>query len=179
MRPWPWATLAGRAVTAVGVSRGFFGSRLRSAARDAYTVMGLDRRASQQEVKERFRVLAKQYHPDLNTGDRTASLKMAELTSAYDTLMDPKRRAALDQATAGTSAGAGPGSSYTGGFPYDDSDGWVSPSQMFSEFSDLFGRNSQFRPNMDASAAVRGEELFTAQPSVAARHLRHLTSNTP
>ena len=127
------------------------------AARDAYTVMGLDRRASQQEVKERFRVLAKQYHPDLNTGDRTASLKMAELTSAYDTLMDPKRRAALDQATAGTSAGAGPGSSYTGGFPYDDSDGWVSPSQMFSEFSDLFGRNSQFRPNMDASAAQRGE----------------------
>ncbi|CAE7333353.1 dnaJ [Symbiodinium pilosum] len=161
MRPWQWATLAGRAVTAVGVSRGFFGSRLRSAARDAYTVMGLDRRASQQEVKQRFRVLAKQYHPDLNTGDRTASLKMAELTSAYDTLMDPKRRAALDQATAGTSAGAGPGSSYTGGFPYDDSDGWVSPSQMFSEFSDLFGRNSQFRPNMDASAAVRGEDVST------------------
>ena len=135
----------------------FRASRALSAARDAYTVMGLDRRASQQEIKERFRVLAKQYHPDLNTGDRTASLKMAELTSAYDTLMDPKKRAALDQATAGTSAGAGPGSSYTGGFPYDDSDGWVSPSQMFSEFSDLFGRNSQFRPNMDASAAQRGE----------------------
>ncbi|CAE7502731.1 dnaJ [Symbiodinium microadriaticum] len=139
----------------------FRASRALSAARDAYTVMGLDRRASQQEIKERFRVLAKQYHPDLNTGDRTASLKMAELTSAYDTLMDPKKRAALDQATAGTSAGAGPGSSYTGGFPYDDSDGWVSPSQMFSEFSDLFGRNSQFRPNMDASAAQRGEDVST------------------
>eukprot|EP00439_Symbiodinium_sp_Y106_P052092 s5760_g6.t4 len=144
-----------------GAFRAFRAGRALSAARDAYTVMGLDRRASQQEVKERFRVLAKQYHPDLNTGDRTASLKMAELTSAYDTLMDPKKRAALDQATAGTSAGAGPGSSYTGGFPYDDSDGWVSPSQMFSEFSDLFGRNSQFRPNMDASAAQRGEDVST------------------
>ena len=51
--------------------------------------------------------------------ERNASLKMAELTSAYDTLMDPKRRAALDQATAGASAGAG---GYTGGFPNFEND---------------------------------------------------------
>ncbi|CAK9080631.1 Chaperone protein DnaJ [Durusdinium trenchii] len=129
--------------------------------------MGLDRSATPQEVKERFRMLAKQYHPDLNTDaellkqctfsflwlfpakslieDRSASLKMAELTSAYDTLMDPKRRAALDQATAGSYAG----------------DEWVSPSQMYSEYADLFGRSSQFRTTGEASAATRGEDIST------------------
>ncbi|CAJ1383123.1 unnamed protein product [Effrenium voratum] len=132
-----------------------FRSSVCLAARDAYSVMGLERSASPQEVKARFRVLAKQYHPDLNT-DRNASLKMAELTSAYDTLMDPKRRAALDQATAGASAGAG---GYTGGFPNFENDEWVSPSQMFSEFSDLFGRNSQFR--QPDSTAARGEDVST------------------
>lgn len=132
------------------------------ATRDAYSVMGLDRSATAQEVKERFRTLAKQYHPDLNTSDRSASIKMAELTSAYDTLMDPKRRAALDQATAGAYAGAGY-NSYTGGFPnFNQSDEWVSPSQMYSEYSDLFGRNSQFRTTgNDAASAQRGEDVST------------------
>ncbi|CAK9106170.1 unnamed protein product [Durusdinium trenchii] len=102
----------------------------------------------------------RQYHPDLNTEDRSASLKMAELTSAYDTLMDPKRRAALDQATAGSYAGAGP-NSYTGGFPFNQNDEWVSPSQMYSEYADLFGRSSQFRTTGEASAATRGEDIST------------------
>eukprot|EP00435_Cladocopium_sp_Y103_P023970 s3634_g5.t2 len=104
----------------------------------------------------------RQYHPDLNTSDRSASIKMAELTSAYDTLMDPKRRAALDQATAGAYAGAGY-NSYTGGFPnFNQSDEWVSPSQMYSEYSDLFGRNSQFRTTgNDAASAQRGEDVST------------------
>lgn len=116
--------------------------------------------AQQRSLKLRLTLflLARQYHPDLNT-DRSASIKMAELTSAYDTLMDPKRRAALDQATAGAYAGA---QSYTGGFPNFNNDEWVSPSQMYSEYADLFGRNSQFRTQSDASAATRGEDVSTS-----------------
>merc|ERR1719350_379913 len=94
------------------LGRGFLSwARPRAAPRDAYSILGLDRSATQDEVKERFRELAKQYHPDLNRGDRSASMKMAELTGAYDTLMDARKRAALDQAVAGShgfTAGATP-----------------------------------------------------------------------
>lgn len=58
-----------------------------------------------------------------------------ELTSAYDTLMDPKRRAALDQATAGAYAGAGY-NSYTGGFPNFNQSHWTK-SVVVSVFSKM------------------------------------------
>ena len=61
-----------------------------------------------------------------------------ELTSAYDTLMDPKRRAALDQATAGAYAGAGY-NSYTGGFPNFNQSHWTK-SVVVSVFSKMLDR---------------------------------------
>lgn len=143
--------------------RGIFGNASGStplfAARDAYAVMGLDRSVSGVEVKTRFRELAKQYHPDLNKGDRSASVKMAELTSAYDTLMDPKKRAALDQATAGAEAGYSTASTASPFSGFGEGDEWVSPSQMFSEFQDIFGRAGAHRPQSAASTATRGEDV--------------------
>jgi len=139
-------------------------SRPCNAPRDAYAVLGLQRSASNEEVKARFRELAKKNHPDLNTGDRGASMKMAELTSAYDTLTDPRKRAALDHAAA-----SGPSSSeWTGaGQGQGKGEEWVSPSQMYSEFQDIFGRTGAQRTQGSmASAATRGEDI-SAQIDVA------------
>mmetsp|Transcript_79370 Transcript_79370/g.233192 ORF Transcript_79370/g.233192 Transcript_79370/m.233192 type:complete len:449 (+) Transcript_79370:114-1460(+) len=148
--------LAGNSLRSIFCSA--VGSRRLLAARDAYAVMGIERHATGVEVKARFRELAKQYHPDLNKGDRSASMKMAELTSAYDTLMDPKKRAALDQATAGAETGAA-GSSANPFAGFGQGEEWVSPSQMFSEFQDIFGRASPHRPQSSGATATRGEDV--------------------
>eukprot|EP00928_Gymnodinium_smaydae_P017620 TRINITY_DN16741_c0_g1_i1.p1 TRINITY_DN16741_c0_g1~~TRINITY_DN16741_c0_g1_i1.p1 ORF type:complete len:485 (+),score=61.88 TRINITY_DN16741_c0_g1_i1:58-1512(+) len=151
-----------RAYTSVGAGA-LRMTQSRLAPRDAYSVMGLSRTASAEEVKERFRVLAKKYHPDLNTGDRSAAMKMAELTNAYDTLNDPRKRAALDQATAGaeSSAGSASGPRSWGG-PFSDfarNAEEADPSQMFSEFQDVFGRGGPHRPPGSKAMASRGEDL--------------------
>lgn len=135
----------------------------RKAPRDAYSVMGLGAGATSAEVKARFRELAKQYHPDLNKGDRSASVKMAELTSAYDTLMDPRKRSQLDQSMAHGEAQGRPGGHPTSPFGENyTGDEWVSPSQMFSEFRDVFGRAGPFRPQGAPPISTRGEDV-TAQ----------------
>jgi len=64
--------------------------------RSAYDVMNLPRTASQEEIKKRYRQLARQFHPDVNQGDPDAARKFADVTSAYKTLSDPQSRATHD-----------------------------------------------------------------------------------
>lgn len=54
--------------------------------RDPYEVLGVDRNASDDEIKAAYRKLAKKYHPDLNPGDETAAEKMNEVNAAYDAI---------------------------------------------------------------------------------------------
>lgn len=54
--------------------------------KDPYTVLGVSNTASEQEIKEAYRKLAKKYHPDLNPGNAEAAKKMNEINVAYDTL---------------------------------------------------------------------------------------------
>ena len=54
--------------------------------RDPYEVLGVDRNASDEEIKNAYRKLAKKYHPDLNPGDSTAAEKMNEVNAAYDAI---------------------------------------------------------------------------------------------
>ncbi len=65
--------------------------------RDYYEVLGIDRNASETEIKKAYRRLAKQYHPDLNKDDPDAENKFKEMKEAYDVLSDPQKKARYDR----------------------------------------------------------------------------------
>lgn len=65
--------------------------------RDYYEILGVPAEASSDEIKKVFRRLARQYHPDLNPGDKTAEEKFKNIGEAYEVLSDPNKRAQYDQ----------------------------------------------------------------------------------
>jgi molecular chaperone DnaJ len=71
-------------------------SSQRAAPKDPYTTLGLKRSATKDEIKSKYRELAKKYHPDVNKNDKNASEKFKEITSAYEILEDDQKRAKYD-----------------------------------------------------------------------------------
>ena len=74
---------------------------------EPYSVLGLEPGASDEEVKQAYRRLAKKYHPDLNPGDAEAARKMQEVNEAYDRIKNPEKyrsQVAQAQACAGAAA---------------------------------------------------------------------------
>lgn len=94
--------------------------------RDFYEVLGLSKGASEEEIKRAYRKLAKQYHPDLNPGDKEAEAKFKEVNEAYTILTDKEKKARYDQfGHAGVDPNFGGGGGDFGG--------------GFGDFGDLLG----------------------------------------
>ena len=86
--------------------------------RDYYEVLGVQKDASEDEIKKAYRKLAKANHPDLHPGDKECEERFKEINEAYEVLSDPDKRAKYDQfghAAFDPSAG-GPGGAGFGGF---------------------------------------------------------------
>src|SRR5690242_9487144 len=125
------------------------------AKRDYYAVLGLEKGASEEEIKKAYRRLAVKYHPDKNPGDKAAEENFKELGEAYEVLNDPQKRAVYDQyGHAAFDRRAGGGFGRAGGF-HD-------PFEVFREvfgggsiFEDLFGGGGQSDPHQ----SQRGDDL--------------------
>jgi DnaJ-class molecular chaperone len=65
--------------------------------KDYYKILGVNRNASEKEIKAAYRRLARQYHPDVNPGDKAAEEKFKEIGEAYEVLSDPEKRRRYDQ----------------------------------------------------------------------------------
>lgn len=66
-------------------------------AKDPYKILGVDRNASEEDIRKAYRALAKKYHPDLNVEDKTAAERFKEIASAYDILGDAEKRKRYDK----------------------------------------------------------------------------------
>ena len=65
--------------------------------KDYYELLGVDRNASDSEIKKAYRKLAVKFHPDKNPGDNSAEEKFKEISSAFEILKDPDKRRKYDQ----------------------------------------------------------------------------------
>ncbi|MBZ8180276.1 DnaJ C-terminal domain-containing protein [Oscillatoria salina] len=65
--------------------------------KDYYTILGVNKTASGEEIKKKFRKLALKYHPDRNPGDKKAEARFKEISEAYEVLSDPEKRRKYDQ----------------------------------------------------------------------------------
>lgn len=113
------------------------------AKKDYYSLLGVSRTATADEIKKAYRKLAMQYHPDKNPGDKKAEEKFKEFSEAYDVLSDEKKREAYDQfghAGAQGFGGGHPGGGFGGfggGNPFGGGGGH---SDQFQDiFGDVFG----------------------------------------
>ena len=94
------------------------------ANKDYYATLGLEKGASDDEIKKAFRKLAIKYHPDKNQGDKEAESKFKEINEAYQVLSDPEKKATYDRYGTVDFDGSGFGAGGFGGFDFSEMGGF-------------------------------------------------------
>mgnify|MGYP002623155900 CR=1 FL=1 len=102
--------------------------------RDYYEVLGVDKNATEDQIKKAYRTIAIKYHPDRNPGNKEAEEKFKEAAEAYDVLHDPQKRQQYDQFGFNGPAGG------FGGFQGTS----MNMDDIFSMFGDIFGGRAGF-----------------------------------
>ena len=146
--------------------------------KDYYSVLGVNKTATQDEIKKAYRKLARQYHPDANPGNKAAEEKFKEIGEAYEVLKNPDKRSKYDQLGANwkqySRAGAQgwPGGAGQQGHTYNFSGSSFDFGDVGSGFSDFFemffGRGSNQRQsdifgNMGAGGTGTGASSGSQQ----------------
>ncbi|HEX2946599.1 MAG TPA: molecular chaperone DnaJ [Clostridia bacterium] len=121
--------------------------------RDYYEVLELGREASDTDIKKAYRKLAKQYHPDMNPGDKAAEEKFKEVNEAYEVLSDPQKKSRYDQYG---HAGVDPNSFGGAGAGFGDFD-FGGIGDIFESFfgGGGFGRSSRSRTGPQKGADLK------------------------
>src|SRR5271167_2584465 len=119
---------------------------------DYYKTLGVDKKATPEEIKKAYRKLARAYHPDRNPDDKQAEARFKEISQAHDVLGDPEKRRQYDSGSGQFAAAGGPGGGF-GGFGNFDFDA----SSMGDILSNLFGGTG--RGQRQRQRAERGADL--------------------
>src|SRR5947199_6948227 len=115
---------------------------------DYYKALGVSKSATADEIKKAYRKLARQYHPDRNSGDKKAEERFKEVSEAHDVLSDPEKRKQYDRGTGPFATAGGPGG--FGGF-----DAGAFAGGFGDILSNLFGAGAGGAPG---SGGARGRE---------------------
>jgi curved DNA-binding protein len=129
--------------------------------KDYYTILGVSKTASEADIKKAFRRLARQYHPDLNPGDKKAEAQFKEINEAYEILSDPDKRSKYDRfgqywkqasAAGGGWPGGSTGGANVGGFDFSQ---YANFDEFISELLGNLGSNGGRQTNWSSSSSSK------------------------
>ena len=140
--------------------------------KDYYKILGVDRKATQDDIKKSYRKLAMQYHPDRNKNNKQAEEKFKEINEANEVLSDPKKRERYDQLGSSYSqwqAGGGNPGNFNWNEWYSGQPGGQGQQVRPEDFGDVFGGFSDFFRvifgGMPAGGRGQPRQPYTQQPA--------------